>query len=79
MVRHRDDKAYDFFYSSTVDDAKEYTDDPVLPRYKRIPKCVDDGAQPHRFTDVHDYYRAQYFEVLDILIGEISDDLIKIH
>ena len=25
-----------------------------------------------RFTDVHDYYRAQYFEVLDVLIGEIS-------
>ena len=54
LVRHRDDEAYDSFYSSTVDHAKEYTDDPVLPRYKRIPKRVDDGAQPHTFTDVHD-------------------------
>ena len=71
LVRQRDSKAYDSFYSSVVDQAKEYTDDPVLPRYKKIPKRLDDGAQPHRFTTVQDYYRAQYYEVLD-LIGEIS-------
>ena len=72
MVRQRDDKAYDSFYSSTVDQAKEYTDDLVLPCYKRIPIRLDDGGQPHRFTAVQDYYRAQYYEVLDLLIGEIS-------
>ena len=37
LVRQRDDKVYDSFYSSTVDQAKEYTGDPVLPRYKKIP------------------------------------------
>ena len=51
LVRQRDDKAYNSFYSSMVVQAKEYTDDPVLPRYKRIPKRLDDG---------------QYYEVLDL-------------
>ena len=52
LVRQRDDKAYDLFYSSMVDQAKEYTGDPVLPRYKKIPKRLDDGALPHRFDAV---------------------------
>ena len=72
LVRQRDDKAYDFFYSSTVDQEKQHTDDPVLPRYRRPPKRLDGGALPHQFTVVHDYYRVQYYEVLDLLIGEIS-------
>ena len=72
LVRQRDDEAFDSFYASMVDQAKEYTDDPVLPRYRRIPKRLDDGAQPHRFTAAQDYYRAQYYEVLDLLGGEIS-------
>ena len=35
------------------DDAVEssgLTDEPILPRYKRAPKQLDDGAQPHCFT-----------------------------
>ena len=72
LLRQRDEKAFDSFYSSTVDQAKQYTDDPVLPRYKRIPKRLDDGTEPHRFTAVKDYYRALYFEVLDLLVCEIS-------
>ena len=72
LLRQRDEKAFDSFYSSTVDQAKQYTDDPVLPRYKRIPKHLDDGTEPHRFTAVKDYYRALYFEVLDLLVCEIS-------
>ena len=40
LVRHRDDKPYDSFYSSTDDQAKQYTNDPVLPRYKhRVNYC----------------------------------------
>lgn len=34
---------------------------------------MDDGTEPqHRFTAVQDYYRALYYEVLDLLVGEIS-------
>ena len=47
-----------FFFASTIDQAKEYTDDPVLPRY-RIYKRLDDGAQPQ----AQDYYRAHLVEI----------------
>ena len=57
---------------SIVDQAKEYTGDPVLRRYKKIPKRLDDGALPHRFAAVQDFQRAQYYEVIDLLINEIS-------
>ena len=53
-----------------VDLTSEYTDNPLLTHYKRIPKYLD-GAQLHRFTAVQDY-SAQYYKVLDFLIGEIS-------
>lgn len=33
---------------------------------------VDGGYQPHRFTDVHEFYRVQYYDVLDLLNEEIS-------
>lgn len=40
---------------SIVDQAKEYTGDPVLRRYKKIPKRLDDGALHHRFAAVQDF------------------------
>lgn len=72
LVRQRDNSAFESFYSCTVEQAKQYTDDPVVPRYKRSPKRFDGGSQPHRFTDVHEFYRVQYYEVLDLLTEEIS-------
>ena len=50
-----------------ISEAKDKTDVPVLPRYRRIPKTVDDGSENHRFTDLKAYYRQQYFEVVDIV------------
>ena len=72
LTRQRDDKAYDDFYSATVAQSQQYTDDPVLPRYRRPPKRLDGGAAPHNFTTPRDYFRVQYFEVLDLLNDEIS-------
>ena len=44
----------------------------MIPRYKRAPIRLDGGSQPYRFTDVHEFYRVQYYEVLDLLNEEIS-------
>ena len=59
------------YYFSTVEEAKQCTEDPVLPWYKRLPKCFDDGSQPHQFGNVHKCFRVQYYEIHDLLIGEI--------
>ena len=72
IKRQRKDAAYQLFYSSVVLKAKNYTDDPVLPCYRRPPRCLDDGSAPHSFASPEDYYRAKYFEALDFVENEIN-------
>ncbi len=63
--------AFDEFYKEAVEEAKDLTDPPVLPRYRKKPKKLADGTQPRRFTDVKDYYREQYMDVMKTLEEEI--------
>ena len=72
IKRQRNDATYQMFYSSVVLQAKKYTDDPVLPCYKRPPRHLDDGSAPHIFTSSQEYFRARYFEALDFVENEIS-------
>ena len=72
LKRQRIDTAYQLFYSLVVTKAKKYTDDPVLPRYRRPPRHLDDGSAPHVFTSPKDYYRAKYFEALDFVENEVN-------
>ena len=72
LQQQRKDNSFEMFYSS-VSQANEYNiSDPVLPRYRRPPKRIDDGAPSHHFTSAKEYFRVQYFEVIDLLKGEIS-------
>ena len=48
-----------------------YNLEPVLPRQRRMPTRLDDGAPCHQFISTQDYFRMQYFEALDLLMGEI--------
>lgn len=47
-------------------------DAPCLPRAKTVPKRLDDGASPHRFSSVEEYYCVRYFEIVDQAIGAIE-------
>ena len=45
LQRQRKDNSFEMFYSSVVSQANEYNiSDPVLPRYRRPPKRIDDDA-----------------------------------
>ena len=59
-------------HDSVVKESSGLTDDPVLPRKRKVPRRIDDGAEAHRFDTPRDYYRQLYFEVLDVLCNEIS-------
>ena len=72
LERQRDPLAFESFYSSVVEEARELTEDPVLPRQRHIPRRVDDGAPNHHFQTPEDFFRQQYFEVLDLLMNEIT-------
>ena len=72
LNRLRKDDMFKQFFTSVVKEAEEYTEEPVLPRHKRPPRRIDEGAAPHRFTSVEDYYRSLYFEALDVVSEQIS-------
>ena len=73
LKRLRTDDSFKQFYTSTVQQAKEYTDEPSLPRYQRPPKRIDEGAAPHSCESPEDYHRVHYFYALDLVSEEISD------
>ena len=80
----RTDESFSTFYERILRESEGLTDEPVLPRYRRIPRRLDDGASPHRFATPKDRYRHAYFEALDQACGELENrfdqsDLTIIH
>ena len=67
----RTEAAFSTFYEGILKSASGLTDEPVLPRYRKMPRRFDEGAQPHRYSSPRDRYRRSYFEVLDHASGEV--------
>lgn len=54
-------------------EAKQYNiEQPVLLRYRRPSRRLDDGACPHVYSTPQEYYRRRYFEVLDLIKEELG-------
>ena len=68
----RSDKEFNEFYLSTVKEAKDITDEPILPRQRRLPQRYDDGSINYNYTSPQEYYRRLYYEVFDLLVNELS-------
>ena len=60
LNRQRSDSAFSF-YDSVVKDAQTFTNEPTVPR-----------KQGHLYASPSVYFCKQYFEVLDLLVAEIS-------
>ena len=72
--RQRADEAFDLFYDGVLKSAEELgVDKPELPRYRRAPRRVDCGSNPHQFSSPKEYYRSLYFEACELLIQELQD------
>ena len=50
------------FYESCDSFSEIKSGEPVLPRYRRAPARLDDGAPPHRFECPEYYYKVEYYE-----------------
>jgi hypothetical protein len=53
-------------------ECEDITDEPTLPRIRRPPGRIDDGAPAHVFESPKSYFKNQYFEVLDLVTGELK-------
>ena len=72
LRKQRSDSAYDVFYDNILKESQNLTAEPVLPRQRKLPKRLDNGADSYEFQSPKDYFRQKYFEVLDIVTNEIN-------
>ena len=70
----RNDSEFNAFFSSVVEESKGKTEEPCLPRQKRVPRRIDSdtGSIGYQHTDVESFYRQQYYEALDTVISELK-------
>jgi hypothetical protein len=72
LQKQRSDSAFDSFYEAVVAASQNLTDEPVLPRKRKIPRRLDDRTPSHHPSTPTDLYRQKYFQVLDVVCEEIK-------
>lgn len=73
--RKRNDENFDEFYSYVLQEAGkiEHVEEPKLPRRKKVPRRIDDGAENHVYLTPKAHFKHNFFEVIDWIIAEISN------
>ena len=72
LKRLRTDAEFERFFDRILEESKDKTKAPVLPRNRRVPARFEIGeSSTHHFhTDIREFYKQQYFEVIDLLKEE---------
>ena len=70
--RYRNLDSFNTFFQAVVAESDGLTSKPALPHQRRVPKRIDDGACNHTYQSVEEYFRQQYYEVLDIMRSELK-------
>ena len=72
--RQRTDSSFESFFATTEALATELKiGSPVLPRYRRLPRRLNQGEEQHRFQTPKEVFQQIYFEACDLLINEVND------
>ena len=66
-LRQRNDDAFDKFYEWVVKEAKDLTEEPILPRRRKIPRRTVEELDCYHHETPKDYFRQRYYEVLDVM------------
>lgn len=68
----RNEEKFNSFYEHLVKDSSNLTEEPCLPRYRKVPRRFDQGESPHIYSCPKDRYRHAYFEALELASGEVE-------
>ena len=49
-----------------------FTEEPVLPRQRKLPRRIDDGSPSYHPSTPSEMYQQKYFEALDVVCEEIN-------
>ena len=68
----RNEDKFNYFYDQVVADSHELTSEPSLPRKRKVPRKINDGASPHEYRSPRERHRHLYFEVTELTAGEVE-------
>ncbi len=68
----RKEARFDIFYVQATTESSTLTEEPKLPRYRKLPRRLDQGECPARYCVPKDRYRHLYFEALELAAGEVE-------
>lgn len=72
LQRQRSETSFNAFYQLVLQESQGLTQEPNLPRQRQLPRRIDQGAPSHQYASPQEYFRQQYFEVLDLLSCELT-------
>ena len=56
-------------FNSLKEEVLGKCDPTVLPCQRQLLQHIDDGASHHEYTSVEDFYRCEYFQIIDNIKG----------
>jgi len=72
LKRQRNDDVFEKIYEFVVKESQDSTEEPVLPRKKKIPRRTVKESDCYNHETPHKNFRQRYFEVLDVTSNEVS-------
>ena len=73
LKKLRSDTEFKKFFDTVKQDCVDICDPPTLPRRRQISRSIDTGSSQHEFTSVDEFYRKEYFEVIDNVTGLLEN------
>jgi len=75
LQKFRQESEWNDLWSSCTQDAQRLNlDQPAVPRKRRPPRRIDDGSQPVQLEPA-DYFKRQFYELLDIVMSTMTQRL----
>lgn len=68
----RNEAKFDLFYDTICHVCRNLTEEPSLPRHRKVPKRLDDGAPTHWYHNPKERYRHAYFQTLELAAAEVE-------
>ena len=59
-------------FMKVVADSHDLTSEPCLPRNRKAPTRIDDGASPHEYQNPRERHYHLYFEVTELTAGKVE-------
>ena len=69
----RKESMFDRFYGWAIEESKSFTEEPKLPRKRKLPRRLDHGSSAaHQHSSPKEMYHQIYYEAIDIVSEEVK-------